>query len=55
MLEIGLVFSVVLIFHVPDLLSFMNVKHNSEENEREITRKCYESHKYWSRNTPRSR
>jgi hypothetical protein len=34
-LEIGLVFSVVLIFHVPDRLSFMIVKHNSEENEKQ--------------------
>jgi hypothetical protein len=51
-LEIGLVFSVVLIFHVPDLLSFMNIKHNSE---RETTRKCYkEPHKFWSRTEPRS-
>ena len=40
-LEIGLVFSVVLIFRLPDLLSFMIVKHSSEENERETRRKYF--------------
>ena len=53
-LEIGLVFSVVLIFHVPDLLSFMTVKHNSEGNERETARKFCEAHKFRSRTAPRS-
>lgn len=48
-LEIGLVFSVVLILHVPNLLSFVIFKHNSEENDRETARKYYEPHKFWSR------
>jgi hypothetical protein len=52
-LEIGLVFSVVLLFHVPDLLSFMIVIHNSEENDRETTRKYYEPQKFWSRTAHR--
>lgn len=51
-LVIGLVFSVVLIFHVPDLLSFMIVKHNSEENE--TTTIYYEPQRFWTRAAPRS-
>jgi len=53
-LEIGLVFSIVLILHVPDFLSFMIVKQNSEENNRETKRKYYEPQKFWSRTANRS-